>query len=90
WGKRGSALYKLKKYEESLFSYDKALHYKPDYALGWYNKACIYGLQGNLSLAGKNLKQAIQLKPKYKEDAKTDKDFDLIREQPEFQNLLQS
>jgi hypothetical protein len=32
-----------------------------------YEKARIYGLQGQLSLAAKNFKQAIKLDPEYKE-----------------------
>lgn len=88
WFIRAVALSNLGKYEEAIASYDKGLHYKPDDYDAWYNKACIYGLQGDVPLAVKNFKQAIKLNPKYKDRANSDKDFDLIREHPEFQQLF--
>ncbi len=43
----------------------------------------LVGLQGILDLA-----KAISLDPEWQEYAKTDKDFDAIREQPGFQELI--
>ncbi len=60
-------------------------------ALGvaWYNKACSYSLQGNIEQAIENLKTAISLNlDKYREMAKTDSDFDAIREDERFQELI--
>jgi superkiller protein 3 len=55
----------------------------------WYNKACRYALQGNVDLAIANLQQAINLNPdKYREMAKTDSDFDSLREDGGFQALI--
>ena len=48
----------------------------------------MYGLKTDLLLAVKNLKKAITLNPKYKEKAKADDSFDLIREEPSFQALI--
>jgi tetratricopeptide (TPR) repeat protein len=76
--------------EEAISSYDRALNYQPDDYIALYNKACIYGLQEKVSLAANYLKQAIKSNPEYKEEAKTNKSFDSIREQPEFQELLKS
>ncbi|MGL5135717.1 MAG: TPR end-of-group domain-containing protein, partial [Planktothrix sp.] len=90
FGNRGNALSNLGKYEEALASYDQALHYKPDDYRALYSKASIYGLQGELSLAVKNLQQAIKLNPEYKEKANSDSDFDIIRVQPEFKKLFSS
>jgi tetratricopeptide (TPR) repeat protein len=62
---------------------------KPDYPDAWYNKACCYALQGNIAQAIANLQQAIILNPdKYREMAKTDSDFDKIREDEQFQALI--
>jgi tetratricopeptide (TPR) repeat protein len=73
----------------AIASYDKALEINPDKDAVWNNKACCYGLQGNVEQAIQNLQQAIRLDAKYREMAKTDTDFDPIRKNPEFQALLQ-
>ena len=78
-----------KNYEEAISSYDKAVEFKPDYHKAWYNKACSYSLQGNIEQAIENLKTAISLNlDKYREMAKTDSDFDAIREDERFQELI--
>ena len=88
WYNRGVALGNLGRYEEAIASYDRAVEIKPDYASAWYNKACCYGLQNQLEPALIHLQQAIILDPKYREMAKTDTDFDLLRDHPQFQALL--
>ncbi len=55
----------------------------------WYNKACAYALQGNIEQVVENLQAAINLNPKYREMAKTDSDFDSIRDDARFQALIQ-
>ena len=78
-----------KNYEEAISSYDKAVEFKPDKHEAWYNKACSYSLQGNIEQAIENLKTAISLNlDKYREMAKTDSDFDAIREDERFQELI--
>jgi len=90
WDNRGYALSKLGRYQEALSSHDKALQLQPDYVNAFYNKACCYALQGNVDLAIENLQQAIKLNPeKYREMAKTDSDFDSLREDARFQKLIQ-
>ncbi|MTJ07864.1 tetratricopeptide repeat protein, partial [Anabaena sp. UHCC 0204] len=55
----------------------------------WYNKACSYALQGNIEKAIENLQIAININPDtVKKWAKTDLDFDAIREDERFQSLL--
>ncbi|TAG69852.1 MAG: tetratricopeptide repeat protein [Oscillatoriales cyanobacterium] len=80
----------LGRYEEAINYFDKALEINPDYAASiYYNKACIYALQGNVELSVENLRRAIQLEPEeYRELAKTDADFDGIRGDARFQELL--
>ena len=90
WYGRGYALDDLGRIEEAISSYDQALKIKPDDTSIFYNKACCYALQGNLEQAIENLQQAINLSPdKYREMAKTDSDFDKIREDERFQALIQ-
>ncbi|MEH1788106.1 MAG: tetratricopeptide repeat protein [Nostoc sp.] len=90
WNNRGIALRKLGRFEEAIASYDQALEIKPDYPSAFYNKACYYALQGNIEKALENLQQAINLNlNKSREMAKTDLDFDGIRENKRFQALIQ-
>ena len=88
WDNRGYALFNLGRYEEAIASYDQALKIKPDDANAYYNKACTYAQLENISLALDNLKQAINLDSQFLEDAKTDTDFDKIRNDRRFINLL--
>lgn len=68
---------------------DKALQINPDSATVYYNKACIYALQSNVELSLENLRRAIELEPeRWRELAKTDVDFDGIRGDARFQELL--
>ncbi len=75
--------------EEAVASYDKAVEIKPDFHQAWYNKACYYALQNNIEQAIENLQIAINLNPeKYQKMAKTDRDFDTIRDNERFQKLI--
>ena len=86
---RGVTLSKLGKLEEAISNYEKAIDIKPDYHKAWYNKSCAYALQEHIELALENLQTAIELEPeKYREMAKTDTDFDRIRNDERFQRLL--
>lgn len=90
WYNRGVALGNLGRFEEAIGSFNKALELKPDYADAFYNKACCYALQGNVEQALENLQQAINLSPnEYRQDAKTDSDFDSLRDSERFQALIQ-
>ncbi len=90
WNNRGNALDDLGRTEEAIFSYDQALKIKPDDNYGWYNKACCYALHGDIEQALENLQQAISLQPtEVLTRAKTDLDFDCIREDRRFQALMQ-
>ena len=90
WNNRGIVLGNLGRFEEAIASYDQALKIKPDYHQAWYNKACYYALKGNIEQVLENLQQAINLNPdEYRKMAKTDSDFDGIREDERFQALIQ-
>lgn len=90
WTNRGIALTKLQRYKEALASYNQATTIRPNLHQVYYNKACNYALQNNLELTIENLKKAIELVPKkYRELAKNDRDFDKVRNEKRFQELLQ-
>ena len=86
---RGNVLGNLGRYKEAITSYDKALEFNPNFNYAWYNKAAIYALQNNIDLALKNLEQAISLNPELREYVKTDSDFDAIREDERFKELIE-
>lgn len=89
WYNQGDALISLERYPEAIASYDKALKIDPKFDLAYYNKACVYALQGKVDLAIENFQQVIKLDPgKLQELAKTDPDFDRIRQDERFQALL--
>ena len=89
WNNRGIALGKSERYEEAIASFSKALEIKPDKKEAFYNKACYYALFGKLEAALENLQQAINLAPEQSQEmAKTDTDFDSLRDDPRFQALI--
>ncbi|WP_180963259.1 tetratricopeptide repeat protein, partial [Fischerella thermalis] len=59
-----------------------------DYANAYYNKAACYALQPQLELALENLQQAINLNPRYRQQAETDIDFELIAKDKRFRQLI--
>ena len=88
WYNRGVALGALGNIEEEIICYNEALKIEPDYPQAWYNKSCAYTLQGQTKLALESLEKAISLDEQYREMAKTDSDFDTIRNDPAFQALI--
>jgi tetratricopeptide (TPR) repeat protein len=83
------ALRKLKRYEESISMCDKAIEVNPNYPRAWYSRACSYALLGNVEQAIKNLEKSIEISNRrYREVAKTDLDFEDIRDNEEFTKLV--
>ncbi len=88
---KGVALRNLKRYEEAISAFDAALALNPDFPYLDNNKARVYALQGKVEPAIKNLDKAIQLNlDEYRELAKTNTDFDSIRDDPQFKALINS
>lgn len=87
---KGVALAALDRIEEATAAYDSALIIKPNLHEAFFNKACIYSLSSQLDNAITSLKKALALDGtnKYIEMAKTDSDFDAIRDRPPFQALI--
>lgn len=87
---RAAMLLKLQRYPEAIAACDRAIDLDPDQPAIWYNKACCYGLQGDVDRAIENLQQAIRQNQQiYLPLAKTDADFDPIRQNPRFQQIIQ-
>ena len=60
----------------------------PEYAGPLYNLACCESLAGRTSDALKHLRQAIDLSEQFRSYAKGDSDFDPIRDEPAFKELV--
>ena len=82
------ALDSLGKHKEAILSHEKAIEIDPESANAYYNLACCYALQNNLEKSLEKLSQAINLDSQCREDAKTDTDFDQIRSDRRFQDLI--
>ena len=61
----------------------------PQYAGPLYNLACCESLAGHTDDAIEHLRQAVERSERFREFAKTDTDFDPIREEPGFRTLIQ-
>jgi tetratricopeptide (TPR) repeat protein len=60
----------------------------PQYALPLYNLACCESLAGRTTDAVEHLRQAIALSEQFRSYAKDDSDFDPIRDEPAFKELV--
>lgn len=74
-------------YDKALTWYDKALEVE-DYVWSYYGKASIYGRRGDVENTIKYLKIAILMDSAVKDEAKTESDFDNVRDSKEFQDLI--
>lgn len=87
----GIILYSTARYKESITKYQLALKLKPDHYSAIFNIACSHALMKNISETihyldyWRNLDDIASI-----EKVNTDTDFDGIREDPAFQNYLQS
>jgi tetratricopeptide (TPR) repeat protein len=67
----------------------RAFEANPKDALAHFNMACYRAVQNRPQEALALLARALTLDPKLKALAKTERDFDSLRELPEFQRLLE-
>jgi tetratricopeptide (TPR) repeat protein len=75
-------------YEPALYWYEQTIAVEPASVWSFYGKASIYGRRGDVANTVKYLKQAIDLNPEVKREARGEKDFDNVRNSPEFQSLV--
>ena len=87
---RGATYSKLGRYDEALADYNHSLELESDDPTTLYNLACLFSLTGRTDESLANLEKAIDLDKQNREDAKTDKDFDNIRDDPRFKKLIES
>jgi tetratricopeptide (TPR) repeat protein len=85
---KGNALSDLGQNEAAIACYDQALAIQPDDSQALYNKACCYALMAEGDRAIEELQRAIELDQTCREQARTDTDFDGLRQEERFQNLV--
>lgn len=74
-------------YDESLKWYDKALEIE-NYIWSYYGKASIYGRLGDVDNTIKYLKIALSMDSTIKDTIKSERDFDPVRNNPKFKDLV--
>ncbi len=87
-GNLGNAYSDLGDPRKAIEYYEKALEINPEDAKVCYNKACADSLMNKKSEALTYLKRAVELNPKYKELAKSDKDFENLRDERDFKDIV--
>jgi tetratricopeptide (TPR) repeat protein len=85
---RGFAYAALGQHQRAIQDYDQAIQLAPKLCVAYYNLACVWARQKDVAKALEHLRQAIELNPQAAEWARSDKDFDSIREDPQFRALV--
>jgi len=88
WCNMGLAYYYKANFQEALRCYRKAAEIEPGFSGAWYGAAVVSARLGDAQGAVANLRKAIELNPESREKARTDKDFDALRDNPDFQALV--
>ena len=87
---RGSLYERMKNYDKAISDYYHALEVRPDDLPTLYDLARLHSMQGKAGDALEFLKRAIVKDKGYCEVAKINKDFDNIRDDPRFKELIGS
>lgn len=88
WNYKGYALIILKRYQEAIVCYNRAIELEPKNAGAYFNIACSYSLLNDIEKSFEFLKKAIDMDINYKEVAKTENDFNNIRNDERFRKLV--
>ena len=88
WVQKARYLKRLDRLKEALDCCEEAIAISPEYAKAYYNKSCYLALRHEAELSVDSLRQAIRLENKYHTMAERDSDFDSIRDNKLFKDLL--
>ena len=86
---RGVTYAMLERYNEAIADFNRSLELKPDDPDTLYNLACLFSLQRGIDDALAYLERAIEKDENCREMAKTDEDFNNIRDDPRFKKLVE-
>jgi len=84
----GIALMGLKRYDEAEAAYRKAIELDPHYAAPYYNLACLESIRNNTDAAIEHLRRAAQQPAFDPEMARRDPDFEWIRDDARFREIV--
>ena len=83
------AAYREQRYADALQAVRGALEHMPDHAGLNYNYACFASLAGDTdNETFDHLRRSIELRAKFREDARRDDDFDPVHDDPRFEQAL--
>ena len=85
---KGNLLLDLSRVDEALLCFETIIARNDQYALAHYNRACVYALRGDATEAARSLALAIELDPRFIEEARNDADFEAVRSAPAVAALL--
>ena len=89
WLNLGTAFQEQKRYEEAEKAYKKALELDASDSTVWYNLACLYVVTDkNKGKFLEYLSKAIDLNNDLKLMTKTDPDFEIVKNNPRFKDLV--
>ena len=78
----------LEKYNDAIKYCNQSIQKDPKSGIGYYNRACYNAQQGNKDNSILDLKQAIQLEPRFKKMAKNENDFKTLKTNHAFKKLI--
>ena len=90
YSNRGLAFAGLGQYGRAIEDYNETIRRKPGYFNAYYNKACAFSLQKNVTLACDWLREAIRRGYNDWKHLQEDKDFDNIRNESCFIDILKA
>jgi tetratricopeptide (TPR) repeat protein len=82
-------LYETGKYAEAADGLREVAEANPEYADLFYNLACCESLAGRKTDAIEHLRRSIDMSERFRAYAKDDSDFDPIRDEPAFKELIE-
>ncbi len=88
WLIKGISLLELGQYDQALDSFEENLKLSSGQPGAWYGKARCHAHKQQANEAIAALQSAMQIDPSYIEGARTDSDFDPVRDNPDFRALI--
>jgi tetratricopeptide (TPR) repeat protein len=88
WDYKGFILYKLEDYSGAIDCFKKSIAVNHRYDNAYYNLACAYSKLEQKKETLDTLKELLELEPRSKSEIKNEEDFDWLKDDPEFKELL--
>jgi len=85
----GTAYMQLAMDDRAAGAFEAVLRLDGTYGLAYYNLACVHARAGDAAEAAEYLRRAVEIEPRARDWARTDGDFALVREAPQFRRHLE-